>query len=122
MTREEREEMRIRMDKKERDRIRELYRIQELRFRKHRVTLSNQDIVEMAYLTKETIEPLIRDNEKLSMDQAHCYVGCFNLCQKLLKMADDEYLKRHRLREFYEEGRSLSWEGDRLSWFSLNNL
>lgn len=92
------------------------YRRDELRFRKHRVTLANQNIVEMAYLTKDMIDSIL--GKKLTMDEAHCYVGCFNACRKLLKVIDKTYLKpRHKeLAEFYKDGRGINWERDILTW------
>ena len=87
----------------------------ELRFREHEVRLSNQAIVEMAYLTKDLVEATM--GHKLSWSEANCYLACFYECRKLLKAVDEEYLKKHdRLREFYKDGKELSNDWDRLAW------
>lgn len=91
----------------------------QLRFKEHRVALSNQTIVEMAYLTKEMIEPLIKSREKLFFEQANCYLACFYKCRKLLKLVDQEYLLNEihkNMVDFYKDGRELSNDWDRLSW------
>ena len=97
----------ITMDQNERE--------DELRFRKHDVKLSNQDIAEVAYLTQDLIEAAM--GHKLYFEEANCYLACFHLCRKLLKVVDDEYLKNHQtLAEFYKDGKGLSNDWDRLAW------
>ena len=74
---------------------------------------------EMAYLTKEMIEPLIESRTKLFFEQANCYLARFYGCRKLLRVVDDDYLKgskHQKLVEFYKDGRELSNNWDRLSW------
>jgi hypothetical protein len=87
----------------------------ELRFQAHNVKLTNQDIVEVAYLTKDLIEAAM--GHKLYFEEANCYSGCFYVCRKLLKVVDGNYLKNHdRLTDFYKDGRELSNDGDKLAW------
>jgi hypothetical protein len=87
----------------------------DLRYRKHRLTLSNQRIVEMAYLAKDVIDSLI--GKKLTMEAANCYTSCFYTCRRLLKAIDRKYLGKHKdLVEFYKEGRGLANDWDVLAW------
>ncbi|MGA2464681.1 MAG: hypothetical protein ABSH06_10065 [Thermodesulfobacteriota bacterium] len=78
----------------------------------HDVTLSNQTIIEMAYLTKDMIDLTL--GRKLCLEEANCYVGCFITCRKLLKLANGGC--HQKLREFYRDGRDLVNDGDRLTW------
>jgi hypothetical protein len=87
----------------------------------HRVILTNQNIVELAYLTKEMIEPLIKSRKKVVLDQADCYVACFNLCRRLLKNVDCGG-SHQNLKEFYRAERELSNDWDRLSWCTPKEL
>lgn len=77
----------------------------------HDVILSNQAIIEMAYLTKDMIDLTL--GRKLCLEEANCYVGCFVTCRKLLKLVDASY---STLKEFYRDGRDLVNEGNRLTW------
>jgi hypothetical protein len=87
----------------------------ELRFNEREVKLSNQQIVEFAYLTKELIE--IALGEKLFFEQANCYFSCYYTIRDLLKQVDDEYLAAHRrLSHFYRGTRELLNDEDRLRW------
>jgi hypothetical protein len=89
----------------------------ELRFRKHRITLNNQSMVEMAYLTRDLLNYVI--GKKLTyVDDARCYTSCFGICAKLLKVIKSKkYRKRHeKLIEFYEDERLLVNEGEVLTW------
>jgi len=88
---------------------------EELRLGEHDVKLTNQSIVELAYLTKKMIE--ISYGQKLFSKQADCYKACFYHCRNLLRTVDENYLRKHReLIEFYKAGRELSNDSDRLSW------
>jgi len=79
------------------------------------VTLSNQDIIKFAYITKEIIA--YAWEVKLSNAQADCYVECFYTIQYLLEKVDKEYLNKHiELCNFFLEGRRLTSEDDRLQW------
>ncbi len=89
----------------------------ELRFKKRVVELSNQDIVEFAYQTKDIIEHVL--GKKLFFEEANCYTACFYKIRRLLKSVDTEYLdlgQHKNLAEFYREGRELSNNWDRLRW------
>jgi hypothetical protein len=87
----------------------------ELRFLKHRVTMSNQAIVEMAYITIAMVNMAM--GHKLTLDEANNYTFCFYFCRKLLKMVDQRYLNTHKtLMKFYKDGRELSKDWDRLAW------
>lgn len=89
----------------------------EIRLKKHKVNLENQNIIELAYLTMEMLEVFSESRGKLFFEQANCYVGCFYTCQRLLKAVDPEYLEQHpKIAHFFKEGRHLSNDSDRLSW------
>jgi hypothetical protein len=91
----------------------------EMRFKERTVKLTNQSIIELAYLTMEALEALIESGQQLFFEQANCYLSCFYACQRLLKEVDPEYLDYHPdLKDFFREGRELSNTGDRLSWKS----
>ena len=71
-----------------------------IRFRSQTITLTNQQIVEIAYLTKEAIE----QGYTCVFEVANCHQACFYLCQKLIKKVSKPYLSRHReLVEFYKQ-------------------
>ncbi|MBN1363281.1 MAG: hypothetical protein JW976_00600 [Syntrophaceae bacterium] len=97
--------------------------LEELRFSEKKVKLSNQDIVKLAYTTKEIIEPICSQSfsskgEKLSPDQVNCYRECFYIIRNLLKKADKEYLDKHsELCDFYRKSRKLTDENGRLHWY-----
>jgi len=96
-----------------------------LRLREHEAKLSNQQIVEFAYLTKEMIELCIGTNDKrsakLSFEEANCYLACFYKAREMLGLIDSEYIEFHGgLVEFYQEGRELSNDWDRLHWIVPN--
>jgi hypothetical protein len=93
----------------------------EMRFKECTVKLTNQSIIELAYLTMEALEALIESGQKLFFEQANCYLSCFYTCQRLLKGVDPEYLDYHLdVKDFFREGRELSNDGNRLSWKSGN--
>jgi len=88
-----------------------------VRFREHEVKLTNQQIVEFAYLTKEVIESCIENNAKLSFERANCYPACFYKVREMLRLVDLKYIASHgRIMDFYQEGRELSNDFDRLKW------
>lgn len=85
----------------------------ELRFIDKTIVLSNQAIVELAYLTMETIKAVY--GKKLFFEVANCYLACFYRVRSMLKEVDREYLAGHKgIVEFYQEGRELSNDNDRL--------
>jgi hypothetical protein len=91
----------------------------QIRFKECTVKLTNQSIIELAYLTMEALEALIESGQKVFVEQANCYLGCFYTCQRLLKAVDPEYLDYHSdVKDFFREGRELSNDGNRLSWDS----
>jgi len=95
----------------------------ELRRRDKAVVLENQSIIELAYLTKETIEAAL--GHRLCVEQANCYRACFYHIQEMLKtFVDQEYLAKHkRLVEFYKDDRVLSVDyKDRLHWITKKEI
>jgi hypothetical protein len=88
----------------------------ELRFREKTVTLTNQDLVEWAYVVKELIE--VAFGHKLFWEQANCYVSMFITCKEMLeKHVDREYLDEHvELKKFYQQRRELDNTWDVLKW------
>ncbi|MBN1363683.1 MAG: hypothetical protein JW976_02650 [Syntrophaceae bacterium] len=88
----------------------------ELKFSKKEVKLTNQDIVKLAYTTKEMIEKM--KDVKLSTHQCNCYRECFYIMRNLLKIADKEYLDRHAiLNDFFRKGRRrLINNNNQLQW------
>jgi len=92
----------------------------EFRLREHDVKLTNQQIVEFGHLAKEMIELCINANAKLFFEQANCYLACFYKVREMLRLIDSEYIASHqgpgKIMEFYQEGRELSNNWDRLHW------
>jgi len=91
----------------------------ELRFQKHTFDLTNQTVIELAYLAKDIIELCIEGNYKLLFDQANCYLACYLICRSLLELVDKEYLACHEgLYDFYyrKDNKRLSNNWDRLHW------
>lgn len=91
----------------------------ELRTKTHTFELTNQTVIELAYLTKDIIEPCIEGNYKLLFDQANCYLACYFICKSLLELVDKEYLTCHKsLYDFYyrNDNKKLSNDWDRLHW------
>ena len=85
----------------------------DLRLKEQKIGLTNQNIIELAYLTKDMIEHCC--GKKLSFEGANCYLNCFYTSQRLLRGVDSEYLKKHQsLGDFYREDRRLSNDWDRL--------
>jgi hypothetical protein len=91
----------------------------EIRLGKRKVKLTNQQIIELAYLAKDLIEAC--GHSKLSFDEANCYRSVYHTVRKLLKSADSKYVKAHGgIKEFYRKDRELSNDWDRLRWESKN--
>jgi len=81
------------------------------------VKLSNINIVELVYITKEMIEALVDTGIKLYFEQANCYQSCFYICRYLLKSVEPTYLITHEtLVDFYEGKRKLSNDSSKLRW------
>jgi len=88
---------------------------QSLRFNTKKIKLSNQEIIELAYLTMEMIKQTY--GQKLIADQANCYRSCFYLMRNLLKQVDKEYLDQHGIIDrFFQEGQELSNDKGRLDF------
>ena len=80
-------------------------------------SLTDQNKIELAYLTKEMVEMCIENRAKLYFEQANCYLACFYACRRLLQEVDPEYLDHHsEVKDFFREGRELSNDWDRMSW------
>lgn len=74
----------------------------EIRFKEKQVTLSNQGILELAYMARHFIALLSEQKVKLRWEEANCYSSVFNLMKNLLKEVDPEYLETHGdVRDFY---------------------
>jgi hypothetical protein len=84
------------------------------------VVFTNQEIVELAYIVMDVIEPLEKSHTKLVFDDANCYAHCFYLLRELLKKVNPEYLTgpHERVKKFYEIERELSNSWDRLYWMT----
>ncbi|MFA5321726.1 MAG: hypothetical protein WC373_03560 [Smithella sp.] len=79
------------------------------------VSLTNQEVVKFAYITKETID--YAWGAKLSNAQANCYQECFYTIQDLLEEVDNDYLKKHRdICDFFLTGKRLTNENNILKW------
>ena len=89
--------------------------VKKLRVNKKDVKLTNQDIIQFAYITKEIIK--YAWGLKLSNAQANCYVECFYKIQELLAIVDVKDLNKHtEVCKFFREGRRLTNKNDRLRW------
>lgn len=88
----------------------------EIRSKKHEITLSNQDILELAYSARDFLDILLEENAKLSFCQANSCFGTFYTMRKILKLVDDDYLAEfhQRLIDFYD--RDIHIQSDRLFW------
>ena len=85
------------------------------------VTLTNQEIIKLAYMTKELIG-YAWDN-KLSNAQCNCYVECFYTIQDILNEVDKKNLnKHHEICDFFAPGRRLINVDDQLQWEKNENL
>jgi len=75
----------------------------EIRLEKKKVTLSNQEIIELGYFVKDLFGPVVDEKAMLIIDQINCYTNVFYLVKDLLKQVDPKYLEIHpRLRDFYD--------------------
>lgn len=93
--------------------------LDELMAKKQSLELSNISIIELAYITKDLIEPFIKDRTKLTFGEANCYLACYYICKRLLKLVDKECLDHHEnLYDFYyrKDNKCLSNDWDRLHW------
>jgi hypothetical protein len=87
----------------------------EIRLGKRKVKLTNQQIIELAYICKDVAEVVARNNTKLTFEAANCYGSCYHTVQKLLKSVDSKYVKAHGgIKEFYRKDRELSNDWDRV--------
>jgi len=80
-----------------------------------KVNLTHQEVIKLAYVTKEIIE--YAWGRKLSNAQANCYVECFYTLQDLLAEIDKKYITKHNeLLNFFTEDRRLTNVNDQLQW------
>jgi len=80
-----------------------------------KVNLTYQEVIKLAYVTKEIIG--YAWGNKLTNAQANCYVECFYTIQDLLEEVDKKYLVKHNeLCNFFIEGRRLTNVNDQLQW------
>jgi hypothetical protein len=73
------------------------------------VTMTQKEVIDFAYLTKETIEAA--RGHWLYFEQGNCHRSCFNAIKEILGRLDPSYLERHKtVKEFFdtsfETGRS----------------
>ena len=74
----------------------------ELRHKEIEIIMTNQAVIELAYVTKELIENA--RGAKLFFEQCNCYRSCFENIQNLLNIVDPEYLAEHQsIKAFYSE-------------------
>jgi hypothetical protein len=79
--------------------------------------LNIQEIMEFAYLTKETIEKGMSD--RLSFEQTQCYPSCFYKIREILTSLGRDYFKGsdyQKITDFYLKKRELVRDFDRLMW------
>ena len=89
----------------------------ELRARELGVTLTQQQIVEIAYAVRMIIEPLAGSHGKLSFDEANCLTSVFYVARSFLRTVDPAYLDLHpEVVRFFTEKRELHKDNDRLYW------
>ena len=100
--------------------LKSLDEFDELRMKEKTVTLTNQNIIELGYLTKDMIECVY--GHKLSFEEANCYHSCFYTMRKLLKQADAEYRSGHGLDEFFFEDRELDNSFDIIRWATQGEI
>ncbi|HNY51547.1 MAG TPA: hypothetical protein PLV50_13900 [Smithella sp.] len=85
------------------------------------VTLTNQEIIKLAYMTKELIG--YAWDSKLSNAQCNCYVECFYTIQDILNEVDKKILNKHReLSLFFAREKRLININDQLQWEKNENL
>ena len=85
------------------------------------VNLTNQEIIKLAYMTKELIG-YAWDN-KLSNAQCNCYVECFYTIQDILNDMDQKVLMKHdALSRFFAREKRLINVNDQLQWEKNENL
>jgi len=68
---------------------------EELRLREKKVVLTNQNIIEILYQTREFLKAV--EGQWLFFEDANCFLHNFYLCRHLLKDIDKEYknMQRH---------------------------
>ena len=52
--------------------------------------LTNKDIIQIAFMTKEVIESCVKRGTRLNMSRANCYVACYQTAAALLEAAQEE--------------------------------
>ena len=81
------------------------------------VSLPQQTIIEFAYAIKDLIEPHVARRTKLCFEEANCYTACYYTVRELLDRVEHGYTKQHAdLVQFYDNGKYLISEGDRLNF------
>ena len=66
----------------------------EIRHLTHRVVLTNQDIIDLAYTHRDLTDRL-GNGGGVSFEEANCYAHVRFLISKLLEVVDPAYLKQH---------------------------
>ena len=87
---------------------------EELKFKRITVELVNHDIIELARLTKFSME--CAWNKKLFFEDANVYDACFYIIRDLLKQGDKSYVDEYAPLVEYFNNNELSVDWDRLSW------
>lgn len=77
----------------------------ELRLKMHQITLTNQSIVELAYLARDMRRAMENGERKhMYFEEFNCIENCCKLCEKLLGIVDEKYLwgdPHKELAEYY---------------------
>ncbi len=77
--------------------------MKEIRLPEVQVKVSNQQIIEMAYLTMETIK--MAKGHFLNVEQSNSHAACYETIKELLKSVDQDYLAEHqKIKEFFADG------------------
>lgn len=89
----------------------------DVRLKEVTVTLSQQQIIEVAYQVMEHLDPLIKHNVRPFMDAVTGYRRVYYTMRELLSQLDQDYVQEHsRISEFFRDGRELDNSFDRLRW------
>lgn len=91
----------------------------------HDVKLSNQQIIEFAYMVKEVIEDHMQTKSRLFYEAANCYVSCYCTVLEMLKHVDRQYLEletHKQLVEFYSSPQPISKDFGLLKWKTAESV
>jgi len=69
--------------------------VNQVRLREHKVKLTNQNIIELAYLFRDYIEEIGGIGVKLDFERTNCNRNVLGLLGRLMGRVDDEYREIH---------------------------